>query len=92
MKYAAEINKNNVVTNICIVEDLETQTGLIEYTEENPAYIGGDYFDGYFYPAQPFSSWTRDKGNWIPPVLEPQDGKFYLWVEADLNWQLVPTE
>ena len=55
---------------------------------------------GYFYNAeedifvapQPYPSWVRNGSSWEAPTPFPTDGKEYQWVEADLNWQLVPTE
>lgn len=52
----------------------------------NPAFVGGDYVDGFFYPPQPFASWSRHEGNWIPPVAMPTDGGLYLWNEEDQKW------
>jgi hypothetical protein len=45
-----------------------------------------------FIAPQPFPSWTRNGSFWEAPTPFPTDGKEYQWVEADLNWQLVPTE
>ena len=40
-----------------------------------------------FYAPQPFPSWTLGSDwLWQPPVPMPQDGKFYSWSEAELNW------
>ena len=53
----------------------------------NPAYIGGDYVDGYFYPKQPFASWTRDgEGGWVAPIPEPE-GVRWFWNENKGEWQ-----
>lgn len=54
MKTMAMIDENNVVVNIvCCNDDEPESKNLITYTEDNPAYIGGDYIDGYFYPLKP---------------------------------------
>jgi hypothetical protein len=45
-----------------------------------------------FIPPKPFNSWllNEDTCLWEAPTPYPTDGKFYNWVEADLNWQLDP--
>lgn len=44
-----------------------------------------------FVAPQPYPSWTRNGSFWDAPTPMPTDGKMYHWVEADLNWQVVPT-
>lgn len=82
------ILENNVVTNIVVCEDDEPETSnFVTYTNENPAYIGGDYVDGYFYSLKPFPSWLRDnKGGWIAPIPKPNDNDFYSWDEDAQGW------
>ena len=85
-----------LLKNLCQkvgVENLEiAQDGFIEYTNENPAYIFGDYFDGVFYPEQPYPSWLRDgKGNWVAPVGIPDENKIYLWDEDLGEWHEAET-
>ena len=53
----------------------------------NPAYVGGDYVDGYFYPEQPFASWTRSEGNWLPPVPMPDTEGYWQWNEELQEWE-----
>jgi len=45
-----------------------------------------------FVTPQPYPSWTRNGSFWQAPTPMPEDGKKYIWVEADLNWQVLPTE
>ena len=45
-----------------------------------------------FVIPQPYPSWTRNGSFWEAPTPMPTDGQFYRWVEADLNWQVIPTE
>jgi len=86
-KNMAVLDNNNKVINIIVAsDDTQENNNLITYTENNPAFIDGDYIDGYFYSPQPYPSWTRDNGNWLPPVAHPNDGKFYSWDEATLTW------
>lgn len=53
------------------------------------AWAGGDYVGGLFYPPQPFSSWTRGEGEWLPPIPMPDDGERYEWNEDAQDWQAV---
>lgn len=53
------------------------------------AWIGGNYVGGMFYPPQPFPSWTRGDGEWLPPVPMPDDGEVYAWNEDAQEWQAV---
>ena len=53
----------------------------------NPAYIGGTFDTGYFYPPQPYPSWSKDgEGNWTAPVSVPDDGGRYQWDETNQEW------
>lgn len=45
-----------------------------------------------FIAPQPYPSWTRNGSFWEPPSAMPTDGQLYHWIEADLNWQAIPTE
>ena len=41
-----------------------------------------------FITPKPYPSWVRSGSFWNAPIPMPiEDGKFYQWVEADLNWQ-----
>jgi hypothetical protein len=73
--------------NIVVCHDDEPESAnLIRYEDDNPAYIGGDYVEGYFYPPQPFASWTRNEGEWLPPTPRP-DGVGWQWNEDEGEWQ-----
>jgi len=90
MKNFAQLNSNNIVTNISVADEDWSADGWIEFTKENPAYIGGDYFEGYFYHENLYPSWKRNgTGLWIPPVPMPTDGKRYQWNESILSWEEV---
>jgi hypothetical protein len=57
----------------------------------------GFYFDesrDAFIAPKTFPSWVlnEDTCHWEAPTPMPTDGQMYRWVEADLNWQLIPTE
>jgi hypothetical protein len=91
-KTMAVLDDAGTVTNIVIFQDIEPETEtLITYTAENPAFIGGDYVEGFFYPPQPFPSWTRDHGTWQPPVAYPDDGEAYTWDEDEQTWRPIET-
>jgi hypothetical protein len=86
-KNMAAVSDTGVVLNIIVCHDDEPETpNLITYTDNNPAYIGGDYVDGYFYPPQPYASWTRDEGVWLPPTPRPE-GLRWFWNEDEGEWQ-----
>jgi hypothetical protein len=86
MKNFALLDENNKVLNISIGDNTWELEGWVEYTNENPAHIGGDYVDGYFYAPQPFPSWTRNKGNWLAPTPAPNDSPYTYWDENTLSW------
>lgn len=45
-----------------------------------------------FVTPQPYPSWTRNGSFWEAPTPMPTEGGPWMWVEADLNWQVIPTE
>jgi hypothetical protein len=45
-----------------------------------------------FIAPQPFPSWTRNGSFWEAPTPMPTEDGPWMWVEADLNWQAIPTE
>ncbi len=93
MKNYALLDENNKVVNISVANEDWDSTGWIEYTENNPAFVGGDYFENIFYPPKLFTSWTRSDGTWQPPTPKPEDGKLYYWDEPSLSWiEITPTE
>jgi hypothetical protein len=94
--------ENDIVVNVVVADEewANAQTAtLVEYTDENPATIGGDYLDGFFYSPKPFASWTRSNGAWVAPVDKPTDiiegdgsatGEFaYIWNEPSLSWNRI---
>lgn len=86
-KNVAILNDNKVIIAINVYPD-NYELGSNQILVTNPAYVGGDYVNGYFYPPQPYSSWTRDKGNWISPVPYPNDEQRYFWNEETQSWTL----
>lgn len=85
MKKFALLDENNLVINISIADDSWDSTGWVEYTDSNPASIGGDYVNGYFYSVQPYASWTRVEGTWQAPTPMPTEG-FWTWDEDTTSW------
>jgi len=108
MAHYAYLNENNIVTNVIVGKDetelidgLDTETyyGAVRTSYNNNirgtyASIGYSYNEAedIFITPQPYPSWTRTGSFWNAPIPMPTDGKMYSWVEADLNWQEVPTE
>jgi hypothetical protein len=91
-KNMAVIDSNGLVLNIILCDINEPETSnLITYYDSNPAYIGGDYVNGYFYAPQPYPSWTRDSGRWEAPVAYPEGEDNYTWDEETVSWQIIPT-
>jgi hypothetical protein len=88
MKSMAVIDVEGKVVNviICVDEQQDSQF-LVTYTSINPAYVGGEYLDGYFYPAQPFASWRREQGRWLPPIPQPTTQGNWMWNEELLAWE-----
>jgi len=84
--------ENNFVIAINVHPD-NYQIQDNEKVVTNPAYVGGDYFDNYFYPPKPYASWTRDGlGNWESPIPYPTDGLMYQWDEEKTDWVAVVWE
>lgn len=84
-KSVAIINDENIVENLIVCDDsFIDQENQITYNDLNPAFIGGLYEDGFFYPPQPYPSWTKNEGNWLPPIEKP-DGEF-SWNEEKKEW------
>ena len=49
----AVLDENNKVINVVVFNDDEPDSpNQITYSEQNPAFIGGDYFEGNFYPPK----------------------------------------
>ena len=83
----AAVSDTGVVLNIIVCHDDEPETpNLITYTDANPAYIGGTFDSGFFYPPQPFASWVKSEGVWVAPVSMPDDGGRYQWDEDSQEW------
>ena len=93
IKNVAIINNNGLVIAINVYPE-NYELGINEILVTNPAYVGGDYVNGYFYPPQPYPSWTRDNGKWIAPISTPTltseqiDNKnYYIWNEETTSWE-----
>ena len=102
MKQVAVL-ENGVVVNVVLVSDDHVLSdNEVEYQDSNPASIGGDYVDGFFYQEKPFASWTRDgSGNWISPIPYPDEPVWdetaggwdghYVWNEEKQKWDVFVT-
>lgn len=62
---------------------------------KNYAGIGYTYDAGRdaFIPPKPYNSWVLDEDTclWNAPTPMPTEGGPYIWVEDDLNWQVIPS-
>jgi hypothetical protein len=85
-KHFAIIGSSSDVVAINVHDD-DYIPAPYEVEVTGPAYVGGDYVGGLFYPPQPFPSWIRGDGEWLPPVPMPDDGERYVWNEDAQEWQ-----
>lgn len=90
MKKYAFINGENIL-NIVTAETQPDPTDIgvfVEYTDINPAVIGGKYDaeNNAFIAPKPYDSWVLDENyNWSAPVVKPVDG-YYRWNEPTTSW------
>ena len=63
---------------------------------KNYAGIGYSYDEQHdaFIAPKPYPSWSLNTQSylWEAPTPMPTEGGPWMWVEADLNWQVIPTE
>lgn len=85
MKLVAVLDGNIVVNIVLCDDEYTTKDNELVYTEVNPAYVGGDYVDGKFYPIQPYPSWVRNDGNWVAPIPYPDPEHIESWYWDDEN-------
>jgi len=61
---------------------------FVEYTDLNPAVIGGRYDaeNNAFIAPKPHNSWILDENNnWSAPSAKPETG-YHRWDESSLSW------
>ena len=98
-QYFAQLDENNVVTNVhCVTQDFleanpERYTGrwvetFFDTAGKQYAGVGYEYLEDEqnFRPQQPYPSWTWANKIWNPPTPYPNDGKQYRSSEEDLEW------
>lgn len=89
MKKYAFINGENIL-NITVADSKPDPTDIgffVEYTDINPAVIGGKYDaeNNAFIAPKPYSSWVLDENyNWTAPEEKPEG--YYRWDEATTSW------
>ena len=101
-QYFAQIDSNNVVTNVAVVTaefmaaNPERYSGtwvetFYDTVGKTYAGIGYEYLeaDKDFRPPQPYPSWTWSNKTWQPPTPKPSTGGPYRWDEEDLEWVAV---
>lgn len=63
---------------------------------KNYAGVGYTYDEARdaFIEPKPFESWVlnEDSCTWEAPTPMPTEDGPWVWIEADLNWQVIPTE
>jgi hypothetical protein len=90
MKTFALVNEKQVL-NVVVADTKPDDISLgrfVEYTDENPAVIGGEYLEehGLFVDPQPHHSWTlNSEYKWEAPEAKPETG-YYRWEESQLSW------
>lgn len=90
----AVLDSGNYVIN-CIVADskaiAEEITGklCVQFTEENPADIGGLWNGTKFIPKQQYASWILNisTNTWEPPTPMPTEGFGWTWDEQSVSWK-----
>ena len=102
MSHFAKIDSNNIVTEVIVAEKDFINSGVVgdEFlwvqTSYNENFRGkyattGDTWDKVnerFISPQPYASWTLDASDdWQPPVVKPDDGKYYVWDEETTSWK-----
>jgi hypothetical protein len=87
-KEVAIVAASGEVVNI-VVQDSNYYPKPYEVIVTDTAWIGGHYINGFFYPPQPFPSWTRNEGSWQPPIPYPNDDNVYTWNEDEQSWDIV---
>ena len=92
-KLMAQLDEAGVIVNIIAMQRAtpDTET-LVTVPEGETAVIGGDVVEGVFFVPQPFPSWTRGDGEWVPPIPFPDDADSALtqWDEDAQNWAPIP--
>jgi len=70
MRNMAQLDDSGVVVNVIVAGDDWNVEGFVEYTDNNPAYIGGTYANGKFIPPKPTPDAVLDEETcqWILPV------------------------
>ena len=90
MKKYAFVNGESIL-NIVMAETQPDPTdigGFVEYTDINPAVIGGKYDaeNNAFIAPKQYESWILDENhNWSAPTAKPETG-YYRWDESSLSW------
>lgn len=86
------VMEGNVVVNVIVCsDDFIVQENQIEYFDSNPAFIDGEYFDGYFYPVKPSPSFIRDgAGHWLNSVPQPETRAAWMWNPVTEEWYVQP--
>jgi len=76
MRQMAQVDANGIVINIIVASDDWNVEGFVEYTDENPAYIGGVYSNGKFIPPKPTPDavLNEDTYQWVVAAADSLSG------------------
>lgn len=104
-RYFAQIDENNIVTNVVVIGDHEAWLTLnyagtwvetyMDREDKNYAGIGYTYYPDKqnFAGPQLFPSWSLDENcNWVPPIAKPEiedENTFYKWNELQRSWDKI---
>ena len=84
--------ESGTVVNVILADSKEIAESIvgstcIEYTNENPAMIGGTYDGETFIEIKTYPSWVLNSNKkWEAPTPMPIDDKSYAWNEETLSW------
>lgn len=72
MRKMAQVDISGTVVNVIVANEDWNVEGFVEYTDDNPAYIGGTYANGKFIPPKPTPDAVLDEATcqWIVPVVD----------------------
>jgi hypothetical protein len=103
MSHFAEINSDNIVLRVIVAEQDFINSGVVGdsfnwvQTSYNNNFRKNYAGEGYtydktrdaFYAPKPYPSWLLDDDTcrWNAPAPMPDDGKKYVWDEANTEWK-----
>ena len=92
MSHFAEINSDNIVTNVIVAEQDFIDSGVVgdasNWIQTSYNTRGGVHYAPNSNTPQPYPSWVLDDDTciWNAPTAYPDDGKWYSWDEDNTEW------